>query len=95
MPAELAANTTMPAVTLQEPHVVAMKTAPLKAQKPTNEEVEVAEVFAISAPAPADPAPAPALPATASNLPLIAAAGLLCLLSALCLRMAATKQDVR
>src|SRR5580658_115483 len=45
MPAELASNTTMPAKTMQEPQVVAMKQTPLKAQKPTEEEVEIAEVF--------------------------------------------------
>jgi hypothetical protein len=89
MPAELAPNTTMPAPTLQEPHVVAMKTAALKAQKPTEEEVEVAEVFAISAPADQPPS---TLPATASDLPLIGAAGLLSLLGAFCLRLAAARQ---
>src|SRR5882672_10104769 len=46
MPAELAANTTKPAATVKEPHVVAMRQASLKAQKPTEEEVEIAEVFA-------------------------------------------------
>jgi hypothetical protein len=35
MPAELAANTTKPATTMQEPQVVEMKTTPLKAQTPT------------------------------------------------------------
>jgi hypothetical protein len=45
MPAELAANTTKTAATLKEPHVVAMRQAPLKAQKPTGEEVEISEVF--------------------------------------------------
>ena len=45
MPAELAANTTKPAPTVKEPHVVAMSQAPLKAQTPTEEEVEIAEVF--------------------------------------------------
>src|SRR5579859_1204635 len=45
MPDEQAANTTKPAKTMQEPHVVAMKQTPLKAQKPTGEEVEIAEVF--------------------------------------------------
>jgi len=45
MPAELAANTRRPAATVKEPHVVAMSHAPLKAQKPTEEEVEIAEVF--------------------------------------------------
>jgi hypothetical protein len=46
MPAELTANTKKPAATMKEPHVVAMSQAHLKAQKPTGEEVEVAEVFA-------------------------------------------------
>ena len=45
MAAELATNTTKPAATLKAPHVVAMSHAPLKAQKPTEEEVEIAEVF--------------------------------------------------
>jgi hypothetical protein len=45
MPAELAGNTTKPAATAKEPHVVAMRQAPLKAQKPTEEESEIAEVF--------------------------------------------------
>jgi hypothetical protein len=71
MPSELAANTTMPATTMQEPHVVAMKQAPLKAQKPTDEEVEVAEVFE------AAPPELPAsLPKTASSLPLVGLIGL-------------------
>jgi hypothetical protein len=48
MPAELAANTTKPTTTLKEPHIVAMSQAHLKAQKPTGEEVEVAEVFTAS-----------------------------------------------
>jgi hypothetical protein len=45
MPAELAENTKKPATTMKEPYVVAMRQAHLKAQKPTGEEVEVAEVF--------------------------------------------------
>jgi hypothetical protein len=48
MPAELAANTKKSAVSMKEPHVVAMSQARLKAQKPTGEEVEIAEVFAAS-----------------------------------------------
>jgi hypothetical protein len=71
MPTELAANTTMPAATVQEPHVVAMKQAPLKAQQPTEQEVEVAEVF-LPPPAPA----AASLPQTASSLPLVGLIGL-------------------
>lgn len=88
MPAELTQNTTMPAKTMQEPQVVAMKTARLKAQTPSQNEVEIAEVFAAAAPDAPQPAPAaPQLPATASNLPLIGILGLLCLGGGLCLRL--------
>lgn len=48
MPAELDANTKKPVASMKEPHVVAMSQAHLKAQKPTGEEVEIAEVFAAS-----------------------------------------------
>jgi hypothetical protein len=72
MPTELAANTTMPATTMKEAHVVAMKQAPLKAQQPTEEEVEIAEVFL--PPPPQAPA---SLPQTASSLPLVGLIGLL------------------
>jgi len=48
MPAELAANTKKPAATMKEPHVVDMSQAHLKAQKPTGEEAEIAEVFVTS-----------------------------------------------
>jgi hypothetical protein len=93
MPAELESNTTMPAKTTQEPQVVAMKTAPLKAQTPTEDEVELAEVFTVEqvqAPiADTPPAQLPAqLPKTASGLPLIGVGGLLCLAAALALRKA-------
>jgi hypothetical protein len=46
MPNELAASTTKPAKSMNEPHVVAMKQAPLKAQKPIEEEAQIAEAFA-------------------------------------------------
>lgn len=74
MPTELAANTTMPVTTMKESHVVAMKQAPLKAQKPTEEEVEVAEVFLPSPPPELD-----RLPQTASSLPLVGLIGLVAL----------------
>jgi hypothetical protein len=84
MPDEQAANTTKPAKTMREPHIVAMKQAPIKAQKPTGEEVEIAEVFLAP---PAEPAPAPQrLPTTASSLPLIGLIGLLSLAGAVSLR---------
>jgi hypothetical protein len=83
MPTELAPSTTLPAPTMQEPHVIAMKQAPLKVQQPTQEEVEIAEVFPVSAPE----LPA-SLPKTASFLPLIALIGLLAFASARLLRYA-------
>ena len=94
MPDELAANTTKPAPTMQEPHVVEMKQAPLKAQQPTEEEVELTEVFAAEAPAPAPPPDK--LPTTASSLPLIGLLGVYslargCLLSLLNARYKKTK----
>src|SRR5271170_4528050 len=67
MPAEFAVNTIKPAATVKAPHIVAMSQAPLKAQKPTGEEVEIAEVFVSSAPDAAMPVQ---LPKTASNLSL-------------------------
>jgi hypothetical protein len=47
---------------MKESHVVAMKQAPLKAQKPTEEEVEVAEVFVLSPPPELDSLPQTASP---------------------------------
>jgi hypothetical protein len=47
MPDELAANTTGPATTMQEPQVVELKQAPLKAQQPTEEELEIAEANSV------------------------------------------------
>ena len=86
MPVELTANTTKPAASVKAPQVVAMSQAPLKAQKPNEEEVEIGEVFA--APQPAQQLPA-TLPATASLLPLIGLIGLASLAAALGLRLAA------
>lgn len=73
MPAELEPNTTMPAKTMQEPHVVAMKTAP--------EEVEITEVF-LQAPPPELPDPPTELPKTASSLPFFVLVGLMSLVVA-------------
>ena len=88
MPAELAANTTTSA-TVNEPQVTAMKQTPLKAQKPTEEEVEISEVFVAQA-SPTDQAQIPAeLPQTGSPFPLIGLLGLLSVGAALGLRFAA------
>jgi hypothetical protein len=87
MPAEFAANTIKPAATVKAPHIVAMSQAPLKAQKPTGEEVEIAEVFAVPAEAPLPPT----LPTTASPWPPIGLVGLLSIGAGVGLRFAAAK----
>jgi len=81
MPDELAANTTQTA-TVSEPSIVAMKKAPLRAQQPTEDEVEIAEVFGVTL-----------LPKTASTLPLIGLVGVLSLGIAGCLRFAMAKTN--
>jgi LPXTG-motif cell wall-anchored protein len=91
MPTELAANTTRPANTLTEPSVTAMKQAPLKAQKPTEEEVEIAEVFVVGALPAAQPQLPAELPKTGSSLPLVGLMGLLSLGAALGARFASTR----
>lgn len=85
-PVEVPANTTKPVTTMTEPYVVALKTAPLKAEQPTEEEVEVAEVFAAS-----DATLPDSLPKTASPLPLVGLIGLLSLAAAGTLRFATAK----
>jgi hypothetical protein len=88
MPTELTANTTTPTQSVKKPHVVAMKQAPLKVQKPTGEEVEVAVVFAVTQP----PAPTPkSLPETATKAPLI---GLLSLALTVCLPKLAPAKNI-
>ena len=63
---------------------MAMKQAHLKAQKPTEEEVEIAEVFAVPDPVQTAEAQLPAeLPQTASFFPLIGLVGLLSVVVAL------------
>jgi hypothetical protein len=89
MPAEFAANTTKPAVTMNEPHVMAMKQAPLKVQMPTEQELEIGDVFVAQA-SPSDQPQLPAeLPKTGSPLALIGLVGFLSLATALGLRFAA------
>jgi hypothetical protein len=90
MPNELAANVTTPATTMKEPHVMAMKQAPLKAQKPNQEEVDIAEAFPLPAAAATAGLPKK-LPKTASPLPLIGLIGLLSLGTAASLRFAAAR----
>jgi hypothetical protein len=47
MPDELAGKTTKPVKSMNESSVTALKNTPLNAQKPTGEEVRVAEAFAV------------------------------------------------
>lgn len=86
MPNELASNTTKPTKSMREPHVMAMKRTPLKAQQPTEEEVEIVEVFLL----PPIEMAAAELPKTASLLPLIGLVGLLSLATGGVLRYASS-----
>lgn len=95
-PAELPVEVEEPINTADAPVVVAMKTAPVMAVKPTGEDVELAEVVT-TPPAEIAPTPAPVqmaasetpaeLPHTASPIGLIALIGLLALGGALTLRL--------
>jgi hypothetical protein len=85
MPAELAPSTTKPAVTMKAPEIMALFVIPLKAEKPTGEEVELAQASAPRAELPEE------LPATATSLPLIGLIGLLSLGTAATLRLAAAR----
>jgi hypothetical protein len=95
MPNELAANTTMPTQNATEPHVVAMKQAPLTAQKPSEEEAGIAEVFITQDATPQTQASnlLRRLPKTASPVPLVGLIGLLSLLLAGSLRFALAKMN--
>ena len=88
MPDALAANTTQIAASKDAPSVVALAHAPLKAQRPDDQEVEIAEVFQV---APVGGATPSQLPKTASQLPLIGLVGFLSLAMAFGLRLAAAK----
>ncbi len=91
MPNEMAANTTKPVKSAKAPEVMAMKNAPLKAEKPNQEEAEIAEVFtpAPASAAPTQPAMPKRLPKTGSSLPLIGLLGLISLGAAGSLRFVA------
>ncbi len=80
--ADIPAESTEPIKSADEPAVAALKEAPVKAVKPTGEEIQLAEVVT--------PVPqtdlAAKLPATASNVPLLALFGVLTLCGGLALR---------
>jgi hypothetical protein len=83
MPSTLVANTQKPTKAPTEPHIVALKQAPVKAQRPTGEEVEITQVFVTPPTLIAQASPPPArqgqaeLPPTASPLASIALGGLM------------------
>lgn len=84
---EIAPEVTVAIKTPDEPVVVELAKAPVKAIQPTGEEVQLAQVVT---PPPAEQLvaqaePAPALPATASSMPMVALFGMLALAGALTL----------
>lgn len=92
MPAELAISTTKQEVSIGGPEVIALMRAPLKAEEPTGEEVEIAEAFpAADSSAPAAHAVPNELPSTASAAPLLGLIGLLSAGTAIALRFAGVK----
>lgn len=95
MPSTLVANTQQPTQGPAEPHVVALKAAPVKAQQPEGVEVELTEIFVTPPTLIADNTQADQLPATlphtASSLPSIALGGLMIACLGMTLRFAARK----
>ena len=93
MPTDLTPDTTKP-VKMDGPEVIALETAPLKAEQPNGDEVELTELFAFaygyhphthSGELPGK------LPSTASSLPLVGSLALFSFGIALALRIRATK----
>jgi hypothetical protein len=97
MPSNMVANTQMPTKAPTEPHVVALKQAPVKAQQPAGDEVEVAEVFVTppiliaQANPPVDNQAPATLPTTASPLASIILSGMMIGCLGLMLRFAAKR----
>lgn len=91
MPAELTADTG--AVKLESSEVTALNSAPLKAEEPSGDEVDLGSAFIIAYAHPLTPRyePPSKLPATASAMPLIGLAGLFSMGIAMTLRHRAEK----
>jgi len=92
VPAELtdpAPSTPKPAASIQVHQIEALLVVPLKMERPTGEEIDLAQAFAPSAPLPGFP---DKLPDTASPLPLVGLVGLLSLGSAAALRFAMNRR---
>jgi hypothetical protein len=94
MPTDLTADTTNPTATMNGPEVAALNLAPLKAEKPDGEEVELTELFGVAyAYHPFERGgelPAK-LPATASSLPLAGVVALVSMGIAMALRLRAAR----
>jgi hypothetical protein len=89
VPTEMADNIVAPATTASDAPVVALKTAPIMALKPTGEEVEITEYVDTPPVQAASAVPSPnaaELPKTAGNLPLVGLLGLLSIGAAFTLR---------
>jgi hypothetical protein len=95
MPTELTPDTTKPDVSIEGPEVQALETAPVMAEKPTGEEVDLGQIFLVSLTPPSvGTAELPeALPTTATSLPLIGLIGLLSLGTAIVLRITAARAN--
>jgi len=85
LPEELAVNETNPAITRSE--IVVMSRAPLMAEEPAGQEVQIADAFEVTPNAGLPDQ----LPATGSSLPLIGLIGLLSMGTAAALRVAAVR----
>jgi hypothetical protein len=91
IPVELVADTTNPSAAVDGPEAGTLNSAPLKAEEPSGEEVDLSEAFVVtdsgsSAPNPELPE---RLPATATPLPLFGLIGLLSLGAGVTLRLTA------
>jgi hypothetical protein len=88
MPSELAPDLTKTEVTLSSPEVAELNAAPLLAEEPNGEELELAAVFAPAVPGTGLPEQ---LPTTGTLMPLVGLIGLASLGAAASLRLASAK----
>jgi LPXTG-motif cell wall-anchored protein len=87
VPTELTPQMTKPEVVMSGPEVAVIIAAPLKAEEPNGEEVELAQAFA---PSPGLP---DRLPATGTQLPALGLAGIVALVAAFVLRIRAARTN--
>jgi hypothetical protein len=88
MPLELVPDTTSQTATMDGPEVAELESAPLMAEKPDGQEVNLAYVFLMTDPQARAQLP-PTLPTTASKVPISAVISLLSLVIAGALRVSA------